>query len=128
MASGADAMTSSESRAQEGMTTEQIHTLQHSLGIDRDKRVPWRNHYCAEDGAPTLEALVALGLMVHGRYINDERDRIYHVTPEGTAVAIAALPEPRTRSQRRYLRFLSASDAYSGLTFREFLRMEKEPR
>lgn len=102
----------------------QIEILQHTLGLDREKREPWRNYYCAEDGSPDVEAIVALGLMERGRTLNGERDRYYHVTEAGIAAAKAALPKPYTRAQQRYRRFLAASDALTDLTFREFLRME----
>lgn len=104
-----------------------VEILQHSLGLDRDRREPWRNYYCAEDASPDLEALVAAGLMSRGRTINGERDRYYHVTEAGTEIAKAALPKPLSRAKQRYLRFLSAKDAYTDLTFREFLRMEAAP-
>lgn len=104
-------------------TAAQVEILQHSLGIDRDTREPWRNYYCDQDGATALDALVALGLMFHGRTLNKEQ-RYYHVTEAGRAVAVAALPKPRGRAERRYLRFLSARDAFTDLTFREFLRMD----
>ena len=100
--------------------------LQHSLGIDRVTRVPWRNYYCAEDGASDLEALVSAGLMERGRTINDERDRIYIVTTEGTKRAVAALPKPLSRGQLRYRRYLDAKDAYPDMTFRQFLERLRE--
>lgn len=104
-------------------TAEQIEILQHSLGIDREKRSPWRNYYCDEAGAPQLEALVSLGLMSHGRAVN-ESQRYYHVTAAGVAVAVDALPAPYSRSKQRYRRFLSVSDVMPDLTFRDFLRMD----
>lgn len=104
------------------MTADQIHILQHSLGLDRDRRVPWRNYYCDADGAPALEALVVLGLMKHGRTLN-EGDRYYIVTDAGIAAALSTLPKPRSRASRRFSRFLNLRDAIPDLTFREFLRM-----
>ena len=101
-----------------------IETLQHALGVDRERREPYRNYYCAEDGSPDLEALVAAGLMERGRTLNGGEDRYYHVTEAGRALAITNLPKPLSRAQQRYRRFLDASDVLTDLTFREFLRME----
>jgi hypothetical protein len=110
------------------VTEDQVHTLQHALGLDRERREPWRNYYCAEDGAPALEALVAAGLMQRRHTINGGEDRIYSVTAAGIDAAKAALPKAYSRSERRYRRFLDAADAYPGLTFREFLRIDRVQR
>ena len=49
------------------LTPEQIHILQHALGISDGHR-EYRNYYAIEDGNPDCEALCAAGLMVksHG--------------------------------------------------------------
>jgi hypothetical protein len=110
------------------LTADQVHTLQHALGLDRDRREPWRNYYCATFADPALEALVELGMMKRGRPLNQGESRYYHVTPAGEAVARAGLPPKRTRSEARYLCYLHVSDVMPDLTFREFLRMEAEAR
>lgn len=106
------------------LTADHVHILQHSLGLDRDHRDPWRNYYAAEDGDPALEALVSLDLMTRGRLLPDGQGlRYYHVTDVGIGAALARLPPRRSRASQRFRRFLNARDAMPDLTFRDFLRM-----
>ncbi len=105
------------------VSNEAIHTLQHALGIDKRRREPWRNYYCAADGALDLEALVSAGSMRRGCTLNGGRDRYYHVTEAGIALAKANLPAPLSPAKRRYERFLDLCDVWPDLTFKEFLRL-----
>lgn len=114
---------------QPSLTADQLHILQHSLGVDEreEKRCPYRNHYVAAEGQTELEQLVALGMMTPGRAVGwmDPDDRVYRVTEAGRAVALAALPPvpKRTRSQARYRRYMRVADLMS---FREFMDAERE--
>lgn len=65
-------------------TAEQTDDMLHALGL-KDVPPKDRNHYCAEDGRPSLEELVRAGLMERGGTINEGRDRYYRVTPAGRA-------------------------------------------
>lgn len=78
---------------EEGPTKEQIHILQHALGIT-DGHAEYRNYYAVEDGEKDCEALVAAGLMVksHGVPGYDKLSWslvYYHVTDAGKKVSYA---------------------------------------
>lgn len=70
----------------DGLTEAEQHILLHSLGmgthIDQRKH-GYRNHYCAANGEPALEALVAKGLMVRGCTLNEGKHRYYLVSRAG---------------------------------------------
>ena len=106
------------------LSKDDIHVLQHSLGIT-DGGKEYRNYYCAVTDDPQLEALTRSGLMVRGHKINDGRNRYYFVTDDGRKVAYKNLPSrPRlTRGQRRYRKWMNISDCYPDLTFKEFLTL-----
>lgn len=107
-----------------------VDILRHSLGLSRyGEGVAYRNHYVAGpecDKFNECRELVALGLM---------RDRgqqelfggmhCFQVTSTGVQAARSADPQPPrlSRSQRRYLEFLSAD---SGLKFGEWLKRKHE--
>lgn len=109
------------------MTPEQLHILQHSLGVDQyGQGKTYRNHYCVglDEGNATLadiRALVALGWMVEGHKINEDRDQYFHVTQFGQFAMKTHSPKPPkvSRGRQRYLEFLNAD---SGMTFGEFLK------
>lgn len=108
------------------LTPEQIHMLQHSLGISKPHDKPYRNYYSVysgSDGVQDLEILVQKGFMVNSGRSPVNSDMIYYqVTDEGRKVAFAHLPkDTRTRAQKRYERFLDIKDVWSDLTFKEFL-------
>ena len=75
------------------LKTEQREDLLHALGVQAPGQRPWRNYYCAEDGAPAMEELVRLGLMRRSHTINDGRDRYYIVTQDGAAAVGERLPK-----------------------------------
>lgn len=104
------------------MTTEQLHTLQHALGLDQYGRgAIYRNHYVG--GAEDCRPLVALGYMEELRASDlTGGDPLFRVTEEGKKAVRSESPkEPKlTGAQLRYLQFLDWADATGG-TFREFL-------
>lgn len=110
-------------------TPEQIHILQHSLGI-ADGHREYRNYYAVEDFNADCEALCAVGLMVKSHGVPGY-DKLmwnmvhYHVTSEGKRVAYDNLPPPKklTRAQRRYQAWLKASDVIE-MSFIEWCRSE----
>lgn len=111
------------------MTKEQLHILQHSLGVDQYGQGNMRrNHFCAGKGdEQACRDLVAMGYMREHR--TTELYPYYNcsVTDEGKAAMLAESPKPPkvTRSQARYTRFLNAD---SGMSFREWLQYEKDER
>lgn len=112
------------------LTKEQLHILQHSLGVDEYGRGgQYRNHYVS-DPRPELEELVAFGLMVDrdASALCGEGMHSYHVTPEGKLRMreLSPVPPRLTRSQRRYREFLAAD---LGMKFGEYLkRYHGKPR
>jgi hypothetical protein len=110
------------------LTFEQLHILQHSLGLDQfGKGKSYRNHFVTDPGTPdgsVCLALCRLGLMVDcglGRVFGGMH--VFRVTNLGLAAVRDQSPAPPrlTRSQRRYREFL---DADSGLSFGEWLRLK----
>jgi hypothetical protein len=102
---------------------EQASILRHMLGIDRpDVRQPdaYRDYYCADPGDGTLLEMERLGLVE--RYSERGGYVWYRCTASGRAAAWAshkAIMLPKAK--RVYLRYLSVSDAFPDLTFKEFL-------
>lgn len=108
------------------MTPQQLHILQHSLGVDRFGQGPqYRNHFCTGEGSldhPDCMALVELGFMRRRATVEMfGGDDMFHVTADGVAAMMAKSPVPPdlTRAQKRYRRFL---DLDSSMSFGEFLR------
>lgn len=69
------------------LTSEQVRTLKHSLGLDRAKE-SYRNHYAAPpEGDSVCESLVTLGLMRKGDTVKAGYGcQMYHVTAAGEAL------------------------------------------
>ena len=103
-----------------------LHILQHALGVDQFGRgAQHRSHFvtgAGSDDHPTCMALTERGLMKRwdGASLQFGGDDFFRVTDAGRAfVAEHSPPPPKlTRSQRRYQRYL---DADSSLTFRAWL-------
>lgn len=78
------------------MTAAQREVMEHAIGewTGRPGTEPYRNHYCDRVGAPHLLALIALGWMLEGRRINDGRDMVAIVTPEGFRALGLPAPPP----------------------------------
>lgn len=108
------------------LTAEQLHVLQHSLGLDKyGQGTMYRNHFCAGGvDIPICESLVAIGYM--RRHLTNDVFPYYNcsVTDAGIeAVRSESPPPPRlTRSQQRYRAFLKADTGYS---FGEWLASHK---
>ncbi len=112
------------------MTEQQLHILQHSLGVDQYGRGRmYRNCFVTEptcaDGV-LCESLVVLGFMSRCDYRNALTGGmpVYQVTKKGKAAMLEASPSPPklTRSKARYQQFL---DADSGLRFFEWLKCKR---
>ncbi len=111
------------------LTTEQLHVLQHALGVDEyGQGRQYRNYFCAGGGDVGIcESLIALGLMKRHRTTEVFPDFNCSITDAGKQAMAEQSPKPpkRTRSQRRYSDFLDWADATGG-TFREFLHVERK--
>lgn len=115
-----------------------LHVLQHALGRDqygqRKKHLTedYRNHFCAGPGHDMFafcRQAVADGLMVeHPPRTISGGNNIFVVTEKGKLYIAEHSPKPpkKTRGQRRYERFRDIKDVVPDLTFREFLKREKE--
>jgi len=108
------------------LTPEQIHILQHSLGLSKRHDKPYRNYYAAStdsDCSQDQEALVDKGLMTSaGKSPVNSETVYYYVTDRGCKIAFEHLPkDTRTPGQKRYERFLYARDVFPDLTFKKFL-------
>ncbi len=114
------------------MTSEQLHILQHALGVDKyGQGSMYRNHFCAGGKDEDMcRELVTMGYMRTWAG-SDEAGRIPHypyfncyVTPEGIAAVLKESPKPPklTRSQKRYRRFLDSGAGDCGYTFGEWLK------
>lgn len=108
------------------MTPEQLHILQHALGVDQyGNGRPYRDYYCAcREDSPTLrniQEMVALGWMREGHKINEGTDQYFFVTQLGVSAMRAASPKPpkMSRAKERYRRFLNCD---CGLSFGEWLK------
>jgi hypothetical protein len=110
------------------LTPEQLHVLQHSLGLDEHGQGTWyRNHYCSGppcDSYATCRSLVELGLMVeHAPRALFGGDSCFVVTEAGKdAVRAQSPPAPKlTRGQRRYQQWFS-SGASDVMSFGDWLK------
>jgi hypothetical protein len=105
------------------MTTQQLHILQHSLGVDQyGQGDMYRNHFCAGgDDETVCRELIALGYMKQHATTEVFPDFNCSVTEAGKAAMRAESPRPPklTRSQKRYREFLAAD---SSVPFREWLK------
>jgi hypothetical protein len=103
------------------VTPDQLHILQHSLGLDQfGQGRMFRNHYVGDPEA--CRPLVTLGFMTEQRASElTGGDPWFRVTDSGKAAMLAESPKPPklTRSQLRYRQFL---DADSGMKFHEWLK------
>lgn len=111
------------------LTPEQLHILQHSLGVDRYGRGDqYRNHFCTGPESKDFDLcneLVALELMRDGgpRKVMGGM-HVFTVTPAGIDAVAFQSPEPPklTRSQKRYREYLAAD---CGFSFAEWLGVRK---
>ena len=95
----------------EPLTSELLHIMQHSLGLDQyGEGEQYRNHFCAggKDIAK-CRALVGMGYMVESDPSElPGRWPFFHVTQEGKAAVDRESPMPPnlSRSKRRYRVYL----------------------
>lgn len=108
------------------MTPEQLHILQHSLGVDQfGQGNCYRDYYCVGlDNAATMASindLVARGWMRAGSKINDGRDQYFIVTQLGLSAMKGHSPKPPkiSKAKQRYRDFLNAD---CGMSFIEYLK------
>lgn len=109
-------------------SAQQIELLQHTLGVDDERRVPYRNHFVAGPGHHEMHHLIALeglGLVARTRTpaFCDSGDIVFCATEAGRTLAIARLPPIPARS--RYDEFLRED---GGRTFGEHLCGVRLPR
>ena len=109
------------------MTPDQLHILQHSLGLDQYASGPmYRNHYCGDP--ENCRPLVAMGYMIeHPASELTGGDPLFTVTKDGKLAVFAESPKPPklTRSQKQYREFLSAD---SGMKFIDWLKARARAR
>ncbi|MCW1922698.1 hypothetical protein OKA05_09045 [Luteolibacter arcticus] len=111
--------------ASEPLTSDLLHILQHSLGVDRyGQGEQYRNSFCTGPGSKDFEkcrALCDASLMIDsGPQPIAGGMHYFRVTPAGIdAVALQSPAPPKlTRSKQRYRDYLRAD---SSLTFAEWL-------
>ncbi len=111
------------------MTKEQLHILQHALGLDEFGRGSmYRNHFCAGgDDEVICKSLVDLGYMQ--RHATTPTMPYYNcsVTEAGKAAVLRESPVPPklTRGQRKYREYLKVADCLN-MTFIEWLKYKRE--
>lgn len=92
------------------ITTHQLHLLHHTLGVNPERRNPYRNFFVAGPGhhdMDHLEALAAAGYMARGHRpaFLESDDVVFQCTDAGRAYALEHLPQPPKYSRYdEYLR------------------------
>ncbi len=108
------------------LTKEQLHILQHALGVDGfGLGEQYRNHYVG--GAEECRPLVAIGYMTeHKASEITGGDPLFTVTEAGKKAVKDESPKPPkiTRSQQRMMDYRDFADAYD-CSFKDFLKIEK---
>jgi hypothetical protein len=108
------------------MTTEQLHILQHALGVDSyGLGEQYRNHYVG--GAEQCRPLVALGYMAECKPRSISGGDVWFiVTEQGKKAVKDESPKPPkiTRSQQRMMDYRDLADAFD-CTFKDFLQISK---
>jgi hypothetical protein len=104
--------------------------LWHSLGIDEDRREPYRNYFATSPNTtdyPDLVLLVDAGLMRVDKAPKWScSDLTFRVTEEGKIKALETLPVPPkiSRSKMRYQRFLEYGDGFE--SFLDYCRWDSK--
>jgi hypothetical protein len=110
------------------LSDEQLHVLQHSLGVDKYGRGEhYRNRYVCDTGNPVIDSLVSAGLMVDASAPSFcDGMHCYMVTDDGKRAMFSNSPEPPklTRSQKRWKRFVDSGAKEVGWSFPEWLKTE----
>lgn len=108
------------------MTPEQLHILQHSLGLDEYGRgTMYRNHFVTGEGSldhPHCVALVEAGLM--NQRVDHPLaggDDLFTVTDAGKRAAVESSPAPPklSKSKQRYRDFLAYD---SDMSFGDYIK------
>jgi hypothetical protein len=112
------------------LTPQQLHILQHSLGLDQYGQGSfYRNRFVTGAGStdwPICRSLVAIGLMDDmGPQTIAGGDHCFMVTNMGVQSVTHESPKPPklSRSALRYREFLAAD---SGMTFKQWLTKNKK--
>ena len=81
------------------VTEHQLHLLHHTLGVNAERREPYRNYFVAgpgHDDQEHLESLEVMGLMTRScrpAFLEDD-DVVFRCTDVGRAYALEHLPAP----------------------------------
>lgn len=114
-------------RAKYPIDKDQLHVLQHSLGVDEfGQGMPYRDYFVTSGGSKDhkiCESLVAMGLMTNCGTKTFLQGDVFRVTGEGMKACSVMSPEPprKTAAQRRYSKYRAARDAL-GVSFGEYLK------
>jgi len=113
------------------MTSNQLHILQHSLGVDQyGQGDQYRNRYVVGpdcDGFSDLTELVTLGLMTdHGPQTIAGGMHCFTVTEAGKIAMRRESPKPTkvSRGKAKYLSWLHSRDGH-GLSFGDWLKRKQ---
>lgn len=108
------------------MTPDQLHILQHALGLDNyGLGESYRNHYVG--GSEKCRTLVEMGYMLEMKPRSISGGEVWFmVTKAGIEAVRRESPKPKrmTRSQQRFSDYRDFDDAYH-CTFKEFLQVQK---
>ena len=100
------------------VTPYQLGLLHHTLGVNPERREPYRNHFVASPGhhdIDHLEVLVAMGYMARGyrpAFLEDD-DVVFQCTDAGRAYALVHLPQPPKRSKYEDYRRSESSSSFA---------------
>lgn len=113
------------------LTSQQLHILQHSLGVDKyGQGEQYRNHFVTGRGSKDWDDCLRLcvtGMMKHRKNpIPASGDFTFQVTEQGKLrMATESPPAPKnSKGRRRYREWLKIGDM-TGLTFIEWLQSRK---
>jgi len=108
------------------LTSEQLHILQHSLGVDQYGRGnQYRNYFATGPGCTDYTKcceLIEMGLMRNmGKMPMTSGLEYFEVTPKGIDTVAFESPRPPkvSRSRQRYLDYLEVGDCFEN--FRAYL-------
>lgn len=108
------------------MTKEQLHILQHSLGVDQyGQGNMYRNHYVG--GANECRLLVAMGYMLECKPRSISGGDVWFVVTDAGEKAMreeSPKPPKKSRAAQRFAEYRSYADAFD-CTFRQWLDIRK---
>jgi hypothetical protein len=100
------------------VTAHQLHLLHHTLGVNPERRNPYRNFFVAgpgHDDMDYLEALTEMGYMARGyrpAFLEDD-DVVFQCTDAGRAYAHENLPQPPKYSRYDEYRRSECSEGFA---------------